>query len=81
MKEEMILCIKVIRKVILCFSLPLILPISLILRLFLAIRKVHKNRYQPLYTQDIVFKSYYTGHFFLPHNSLPLWPQARATMG
>jgi hypothetical protein len=46
-KEEMILCIKFIRKVILRFSLPLILPVPLILR-FLAIRKVHKNQDQPL---------------------------------
>ncbi len=42
----MILCIKVIRKVILRFSPRLIVPVLLILR-FSAISKVHKNQDQP----------------------------------
>jgi len=72
---------KVIPNVILRFSLPLILPLILpfpLILCFSAISKVHKKSGPTLKTQHIfsLQKS-----LFQPHNSLPLWPQARGYLG
>jgi hypothetical protein len=59
-KEEMILRIKVIGKVIVHFQPAFDPACPSHPAFFLAICKVHKNQDQP----SKVFKSYYSGHFF-----------------